>query len=248
MLPIRIESFEGPLDLLLKLIEQEQLDITEVSLALVTNQYLAAVRQYSGERRGDELADFLVVAAKLVLIKSRSLLPSLTTEEDSEIEDLTQQLRIYQEFLRGAKILEKQLKNPAQLFARPFVPVKRERVFAPPPSTDASALAHAFRAVVAAITLPMRVPTRIVFEARVTLHERIRQLHELVRHKSRILFHHALASDANRADIVVSFLALLELIKQRVVDADQGDLFSDIAIRQRSSTETHSAQEMIGVV
>ena len=102
MVNFKLEKFEGPLSLLLKLIEQEELDITQVSLANVADQYVNYIRQ-SDHINPDEVADFLVVAAKLLLIKSRALLPYLYPEEEEDIEELQQQLRMYQEFVKASK-------------------------------------------------------------------------------------------------------------------------------------------------
>ncbi len=102
---VKLPVFEGPLDLLLHLIEREELDITEVSLAQVTNQYVDYLAQF-GERQLDNLADFLVVAAKLLLIKSRVLLPqpplTSTSEEEEDADDLVRQLIEYKRFKEAA--------------------------------------------------------------------------------------------------------------------------------------------------
>src|SRR3989344_4119781 len=92
----KLEEFEGPLELLLKLIEDEKLDITTISLAKVSDQYLAYIKNEE-ELPSEEVADFLVVAAKLIYVKSKYLLPALQLEEEDG-EDLEQQLKIFREY------------------------------------------------------------------------------------------------------------------------------------------------------
>ena len=93
----KIDKFEGPLGLLLQLIEKEEMDITEISLAKIADQYIEYIRSYKGIGP-EEMADFLVVAAKLLLIKSRALLPFLKGEAEEEIQEFEHQLRMYKEF------------------------------------------------------------------------------------------------------------------------------------------------------
>src|SRR3990167_8461875 len=102
MLYFKIEKFEGPLGLLLQLIEKEEMDITEIYLAKIADQYIDYIRN-SKSIEPEEMADFLVVAAKLFLIKSRALLPFLQGEVEQEIQDFENQLKMYKEFLEAAK-------------------------------------------------------------------------------------------------------------------------------------------------
>ena len=96
---VKVDQFEGPLDLLLQLIEENKLEITKVSLAAVTEQYIQVLNQAAKEQvKASDLADFLVIAARLLLIKSRALLPFLEWGQDDEGEELTKQLKIYKEY------------------------------------------------------------------------------------------------------------------------------------------------------
>jgi len=107
MMELKLEKFQGPLGILLKLIEQEELDITEIALAKIADEFLAYVE--TSENIGpEEMADFLVMAARLLYIKSKALLPYLVSvEEEEEITDLENQLRMYKEFIdASAKISE----------------------------------------------------------------------------------------------------------------------------------------------
>ena len=102
---VRVEKFEGPLDLLLQLIEGEKLEITEISLVQVTEPFVQHVRERQGAIPPEELADFLVVAAKLIYLKSRALLPELTDQALDEGPDLADQLRMYRAFVEASNRL-----------------------------------------------------------------------------------------------------------------------------------------------
>src|SRR3989344_9196200 len=106
---VKLEKFEGPLDLLLQLIEREDLLISEVSLSSVTDQYLRAIR--ATKVPPEDLADFLLVAAKLLLIKSRILLPQIDLGLEEEGIPLDVQLRMYKEFVEAAKIIAAKIKK-----------------------------------------------------------------------------------------------------------------------------------------
>jgi segregation and condensation protein A len=234
MLEISVDSFEGPLDLLLRLIEQEQLDITDVSLAKVTDQYLQKLSELSLERHVDELADFLVIAAKLLLIKSRLLLPHITQEEEEEIDDLQQRLKIYQEYLQAAKQLEKLYNAKTVSFPRSVPQVPQTVQFAPPNHCTSALLGEVFRSLIATLEIPVRIPKKIVFDSRVSIQEKMSHIRALISQCGTMRFHQALTL-GSVSDIVVSFMALLELIKQRAVLVEQEELFSDIHILTHAS-------------
>lgn len=110
MLQIKTEKFQGPLNLLLKLIEKEKLDITEVNLAKIANQYIEYIKKLT-KIDPDDLADFLVVAAKLLLLKSKALLPYLCFEDEDETDELEKQLKMYKEFLQATEQIENIIKE-----------------------------------------------------------------------------------------------------------------------------------------
>ncbi|MDO8571923.1 MAG: segregation/condensation protein A [bacterium] len=227
---MRVEQFEGPLDLLLQLIEKEELDITQLSLAAIADQYLQQVSELSHQgKQLEELADFLVVAAKLILIKSRLLLPQLEGD-GNEAEDLNKQLKIYREFARAAKILEKIYNEKKVSFPRPFSPPEFEHLFSPPSQATADTLMRAFVQVLYHIELPKQLPKSIYFDSRVSIHEKMQQLKDMLSSNMKLYFHSVLASASSKTEVIVSFLALLELIKQRLVVVEQEKLFDDIIV------------------
>ena len=107
LVSLKLDKFEGPLDLLLQLIDQEKLPITEVAIGQVTEQYLQALRTIEGGMHPEILADFLVMAARLLYLKSRALFPRMGLDAEEEGVALEDQLRLYQKFVEASKVIEK---------------------------------------------------------------------------------------------------------------------------------------------
>lgn len=223
-----LEQFEGPLDLLLKLIEDEKLDITTISLAKVTDQYLAYLQEQEDMLPAEEIADFLVVAAKLIYIKSKYLLPSLELEEEEG--DLEQQLKIYREYYQASKVIHKMIGKKKFSYVR-TVPFKlpRELHFSPPQHLTTTALADAFKLVIGKLEVIIRLPM-IFLKNTISIREKIQSLKDAIGRG--ILHFHKLYDRSNKQDIIVSFLALLELVKTRHVAVEQTTMFSEITIRK----------------
>lgn len=217
----QLERFQGPLDLLLQLIEKEELDITEVSLAQVTEQYLAFIDSKT-DLPPDEMADFLVVAAKLLLIKSRVLLPQLFgPEEESVGDDLTRQLALYKMYVDAGKFLAGRLKSGQSCYARERLARTETVTFSPPPSANPAALHKAYSELLAALEAYVKPAPEIISRA-VSLRDKIASLRTLLDIGGEINFHERVLTGASsRTEIIVTFLALLELVKQRHVVAKQ---------------------------
>lgn len=224
---IKLEQFEGPLDLLLRLIEEEKLDITTVSLARVTDQYLAYIETME-EIRTEELADFLVVAAKLLLIKSKTLLPFLQPEEE-EI-DLEKQLRIYKEYLEASKNVQKIIRRKRYLYPREFSRSMMEPMFSPPPDLDTDGLQRIMLEVLRKIEPIVSLPEEVI-ERTVSIQQKIDQIRQLIIQQSSTSFQALLNTAKTRTEVIVTFLALLELIKQENVIVVQQDVFDEITIK-----------------
>ncbi len=228
---VALEKFKGPLDLLLELIEGEKLDISEVSLAAVTDGYLRRL-DARHDINPEELADFLVVASKLLFIKSRALLPYLNLGEQPE-GDLETQLKIYKEYLDASKSLDAMIGKRRFLFVHEKLP-QVDIGFAPPEKLTKTQMADLFRAVLARLEPLVHVPKAII-EKTVSIHEKIRHLQSLLARAASVSFRSVLASAESKTEIIVSFLALLELVKQRTVSVSQGKLFEDITIRREET-------------
>ncbi len=238
---VSLPVFEGPLDLLLHLIQREELDITLVSLAQVTNQfleYLSAVE----ERDPDVLADFLVVAARLLLIKSYVLLPrpprDLPPEEGETGDDLLQQLRDYKRFKEAANWLRELEASGQQGFVRIAVAPEVERELDLSDVTLDDLLSAARQAL---NLLPPAPPvSQAVPAVTVSIREKIALLEEVTRHGQSVRFFQILEGATSRLEIIVTLLALLELVKQLKVAMRQDLAFGEIWIEGRTPPEAKS--------
>ncbi len=225
---VKLEQFEGPLHALLQMIETEKLDISEISLAKVTDGYLRLLEE-NPDLPPEELADFLVVASKLLLIKSKLLLPFLYPEEAEEDgQSLEDQLRIYKAYLDASKQVESMAAGRRFLYVHDKLP-KTDIGFSPPKKLTTDQMRDLFLGVAARLEPVVKTEKRTVAKT-VSLHEKIRQIKELIDRASRVSFSTLMKSSTSRMEVIVSFLALLELVKQRDVTVRQEGQFDDIAI------------------
>lgn len=227
---VHIPVYDGPLDLLLDLIERAELDITSVSLATVTDQYLASIKHLE-QLNADEISAFLVIAAKLLQIKSEALLPRPPTHAAGEEDigrSLVDQLKLYKRYKEiGLWMNERQQAN-----------LRTHLRVAPPPKVEpkldltnltleklVSAAEEAFAKE--RNKQPLGV---IIAPPRVTIREKIDLIARVMKEVEHSTFHALLQPGASRLEIVVTFLAMLELVKRYHIEARQENLFSDIAI------------------
>ncbi|MAF14343.1 MAG: hypothetical protein CMI53_05660 [Parcubacteria group bacterium] len=234
---VKVEQFEGPLDLLLQLIEQQKLEITQVSLAQVTEQYIQILNQSAKQSiNTSELADFLVVAARLLLIKSRALLPFLDWGDDDADaeEDLTRQLKIYKQYLDASKVIQGLITQKRFTFSRTKLLTQQEVEFSPSPELTKSKLAKAFNQVIKALDPLANLPTEIV-QKTINIQEKIKQIREKILRQASTNFTEVLNQAKDKTEIIVSFLALLELIKQKTIAVQQNNIFEDIKIERLKS-------------
>ncbi len=230
---VALPVFEGPLALLLHLIERQELDITQVSLAQVTNQYLEYLSQVS-ERNPDHLADFLVVAAKLLLIKSRVLLPQPAAappseEAESDIgEDLIRQLIVYKQFKQAAGWLGEMESSGRQSYIRLAGTPVLERVADLSDVTLSDLLAVVRRVLAAQESTPS--VNGVVTPSAITIADQMDLIERETRHGRSLSFRRLLERTSNRLEIIVTLLAVLEMIKRLKVTVRQDRLFGDIEI------------------
>jgi segregation and condensation protein A len=232
---VKLEKFEGPLELLLELIEKEKLSITELNLARVADQYLDYIRDNQNIHL-EHLADFLSVAAKLILIKSRALLPILkfTDEEEEEIEDLAEQLAEYKRFKDiSAKIKKLAVENHVCYSKPPYLGIRS--VFYPPEGINAYDLKKYFQKVLCEVPIVSVLQEEIVGEV-ITLEERISDLEVALRNKIETCFSELVAEAKDKIDVIISFLAMLEMVKQRIIRVEQQELFQEIKLSMQSGT------------
>jgi len=225
---VNIEHFEGPLDLLLQLVENDELEISKLSLASVADQFIKYMQ--ASDVPPEEMADFLVIACKLVYIKSQQLLPDFSDQEMEEGPDLEAQLRQYQMFVATARQIDAIWKSGRCAYAHGLAPTRRREVkFIPPTNADARTMLDIMQGVIARLEPIVNLPKAAVQRV-VSLHDRIRDLFARIHQHAKLTFRTFLKGTKHKEEAVVSFLALLELIKQRFVTVDQKDLFHDIAI------------------
>ncbi len=225
--------YEGPLDLLLQLIERAELDITRLALAQVTDQfleYLHAVPQSSVA----DVSSFLVIASKLIQIKSEALLPRPPQREPGEEdpgEDLARQLRFYKRFKEIATLLAEK-SSQGHTYPR----------FAPPPAIESNfklegiSLNDLLLAAQYLFTLEKPIPSldTVVSAPRYTIREKIHLIAGYLRDHPEGTFNQLFGQKTRRLEVVVTFLALLELIKRHMLRTEQESLFGTIAFSQDS--------------
>ena len=235
---VALPVFEGPLDLLLHLIEREELDITQVSLAQVTNQYLEYLSHLS-ERDPDNLADFLVVAAKLLLIKSRVLLPqppsSISAEDEDVGQDLIQQLIEYKRFKEAARWLKQLDEQGLHSYIRLAGVPTLDRVVDLGEVTLDDLLA-AVRDVLA-IKPPEISVNGAVAPITVTIADQMDLITRKTARGRSVSFRRLLERATTRIEVIVTLLALLEMVKQLRVTMSQDRQFGDIQISGKDGAE-----------
>ncbi len=228
---VKLPDFEGPLDLLLYLIEREELDITTLSLAAVTGQYLEHIAVLE-RLEADAIADFLVIAARLILIKSQALLPRppdlAAGGEDDVGDDLVHQLITYKQYKEVARELgELELAN-RQTFTRVAPPPKIET------KVDLSGVGvdDLLRLVQQALAIeqPGAPVDAVVRPFTLTIRDQINLIQHRLRQQPQVSFKGLLAQARSRLEIIVTFLAVLELLKRRAVIVKQNEMFGDIFI------------------
>lgn len=232
---IKVDQFQGPLDLLLQLIEQEKLDITKLSLAQITEQYVAIIREAKERINPEELADFLLVAAKLMVIKSKALLPYLNLGEEEEDEnDLAQQLKIYKEFYDASKNIAKLIAKKRFGFSREKLLIEGEIGFQPPKKITAAHLAKVFWEFIGNIVPLVKLPQGVIRKT-INLQEKIQRIREMILSQAQLNFKTVLAEAKDKTEVIVSFLAVLELVKQQSIVVTQNEIFTEIEITKFTS-------------
>ncbi len=227
---VQTPLYQGPLDLLLQLIEKAELDITQLSLAQVTDQFLAHLQTLT-HLETEEISYFIVVATKLLYIKSEMLLPKITATEESEEEigeELVRQLKEYKQFRKIAAFLAEREAEGLRTYLRLAPPPKVE---SPVDLSDLDlqafllAAQNVFRNALLSPDLH-----RAVIKPQYSIREKISQILTFIKHHGKTSFRTLTAPLRSRSEVITVFLALLELIKQRQVEIYQADLFDDIEI------------------
>lgn len=236
--------YEGPLDLLLQLIERAELDITRLALAQVTDQYLEHLHNLQ-ERAAEEVSAFLVIAAKLLQIKSEVLLPRPPVREEGEEdpgEALARQLLAYKRYKEIAGHLGQREGQNLRTYLRLAPPPKVEAVLDMSGITLDDLHEAAHRVFSQADNRPAL--STVVAAPRVTIREKISIITRLLRVNGRATFRSFLNKGPTNLDIVVTFLAMLELIKRRFVQVHQENLFGEIELESTGSLDENEKFEL----
>lgn len=228
MTNITLEKFQGPLDLLLELIDNEKLAITEISLAQVTDQFFKYLNTLE-EDRSEELADFLVIATKLVYIKSRQLLPYLYPQEE-EGASLADQLKFYKRYADASKVLEK-MWNAGQIAYGRFEPKIIPSGFSAPLNAGLKDLHGSILMLLRRIK-PVDPLPQVRIDKAISVREKVKAIFSALEKIKSLRFQDILQNAESRTDVIVSFLALLELVKSEKVVVQQGNPFQDLEIRK----------------
>jgi segregation and condensation protein A len=224
---VRTASFEGPLELILELIEKHKLLVNELSLSQVTDDFITYVRTGEGFPMEDA-ANFINVAATLLLIKSRSLLPDLelSTEEEEDVESLTRRLALYEAARNAARDLGK-------IFGLRTMYAQGDRepdvVFAPSRDLSLETLESALRTLLESKEKEAKLP-EVRIRPLVSIEEMMDTLRDRVERALTLSFKEFTGSKTEKVEVIVSFLALLELVKMGAVEAAQYDRWGDIKI------------------
>ena len=238
---VQLEIFEGPLDLLLHLIKKNEVSITDIPIATITEQYLATLEVMQTFNL-DVAGEFLVMAATLIHIKSRMLLPMADDEDDAEEgtdprEELVRRLLEYQRFKDAADQLERRELLTRDVFVRSVAPAE---AIPAPGFRDVSV----FELLTALKRVLDRLPKDAVHEVmleKITVREKMTLLLDQLRTQRKILFESLFAEVTTRMEVVVTFLAMLELVKVRAIRIFQEEATGPIQIEVAAGIENAPA-------
>jgi segregation and condensation protein A len=230
---LKMTNFEGPLDLLLSLIEKKKLHISDITLAQVTDDYISFVR--SGQNISIEnMANFILVASTLILIKSYSLIStlSITEEEKESIDDLENRLKKYQRIKELAVYIKdlfgKQIIYPKEIIKN------YEPVFAPTGELTPANLHLAIQSVITSLPKKEVLP-KILVKKVMSLEDVITNLTGRIQKAFKMKFSdYVKESKHEKVNVIVSFLGMLELVKQGIIDVKQNLHFEEIEMESNN--------------
>lgn len=226
---VKTSVFEGPLDVLLDLIEKRKLLINDISLAQVADDYIAYIKNFD-QFPIEHAADFVFVASTLVLIKSKSLLPTLelTEEEQGSIEDLQKRLAEYKR-IKELSVYIRKMYGEKMIFAR--VPSRMTTpIFSPNQETTLEHIWGAIQNIINTLPKKQFIPMVVVATV-ISLEEMMDRLTDRIRENINMSFKDFVGGTKERVNVIVGFLALLELVKQGMISVVQQQSFEDIHIK-----------------
>lgn len=255
---LKTEKFQGPLDKLLELIETKKLEIAEISLAEVTNDFLQYLRSLTGadvtQTNADSIltgtvelrenmrliADFIAIASRLILIKSKSLLPDapLTPDEEADIKDLEARLKIYRALKPAMRILQERWQKSEAEFSRPYflnasfpVSASGANIFYPGDNLSLESLVASAERI-AAIVQKFTAEEKTIAKEIVSIEEKMKEIILRLEKFSEVNFSH-FSGDRSRSEIIAAFLAILHMAHEQLIFLEQKAHFSDIMITKK---------------
>ncbi len=255
-IPVKLEAYEGPLDLLLQLIEKNKVSIYDIPIAEITDQYIATISRFSPEDL-EGMSEFLVMAATLLDIKSRMLLPPEVNDEGEEIdprEELVQKLLEYKMYRYMGNELRDRQDDASRVFYRPQSLPEEVKSYRAPVDSDALLkdvdLAGLYKLY---NDLIRRQNDRVdivhggfasIKKDPVDLSAAVRRVSQYIYEKKECMFHEILEQHRGKQYKIVSFLTLLELMKQGRVEVSQPESFADIHLKWTGSGDFDASEEM----
>jgi len=243
---VRAQNFEGPLELLLSLIEQKKFFINEISLAEVTNDYISYVKSLSDVPSDKHIADvsyFILISATLILIKSKSLLPNLalTDDETEKIIDLETRLKLYK-IIKEASI-EIGTNFGARIIFMPNERIWSEPIFSPDNRITVSSMATSVMEVISHVPKAKEPIPEIEIKKVINIDEIINSLTDRIQTAMNLSFREftrgtgAENKEEAKVHVIISFLAMLELVREGIIDVIQNSSFEDISINKQLTEE-----------
>jgi segregation and condensation protein A len=226
---LKLEKFSGPLDLLLQLVDQEKLSITDIALSKVTEQFFSYLDRLE-KNRPEELADFLIIAARLIYLKSHSLLQYAYPEEEDNEPGLADQLKLYKQYVEAGKIVNSLWEAGKIAYGRIEPPLKAKE-FVLPFNATKNNLRDSMIFLLNRLK-PLEVLPKITIDHSISIKQKIDAIRNLLKNGKEFSFKNLLSSAQNKTEVVVSFLAILELIKQQSVRFRQVNAFEDLLVSQ----------------
>lgn len=224
---LKLEKFEGPLDLLLQLVDQEKLIITEIALSKVTEQFFSYLDKLE-KNRPEELADFLIIAARLIYLKSRSLLQYAYPEEEDNGPGLADQLKLYKQYVEAGKTVNSLWEANKIAYGRIEPPVKNKEFVLPANATTDNL--HNSMVFLLNRLKPLEPLPKVSIDHSISIKQKIDAIRNLLKNGKEFSFKNLLSSAQNKTEVVVSFLAILELVKQQSVRFRQVNAFEDLLV------------------
>ncbi len=240
---LKLDKFSGPLEKLLELIEERKMEITMVNLAEITNDFFKYLQGLTQENAHPSIiADFVIVASKLLLIKSKALLPSLelTQEEEKDIKDLELRLKIYKEFKEASLEIKKIWDKKQYSFGKELF-TDLPPIFYPPEKMEVRDLVNPIEKII--VELKALIPEKKnIKKAVFSVKEKMEELLNRFKQRAENSFK-TITESKSKLEIIIFFLAVLHLIRDRLITSTQGGQFSDIIIKQKESESIQQTNE-----